>query len=479
MPQRGRVPVNSTQGLPHDWESERVVLGTLMGCMHIPHDVRRDLHDEYFSHERARYVWQAMCMIDAEGKPIDVVSVVDFLAAAPEVGGNSAFELAGGMAWVLALGQAGTIPDMLPGYIRKLREVHLRRQTVLAGTMMIEAARSSTVPATDLARAWDAAGERLRSADPSAREWVHMGDLAAEEAERMERRMRGERTGAIPTGMPALDAHLGGGLIPGDLVVLGGRPAMGKTAFALSMAIKAARVGVGVGIFSLELVESIAARRVLAQVAQVSSTVIKTGQDFDGRAPAVTDIRRVVEAVETIRGLPMMLNSRGGQSLADVRAGVRKVKAEMPTARLFVVDYLQIMALKSGRNDSRANALADTAQGLRNLAKEEDIAMLVLSQLNRDVDKRDSQKPCNADLRDSGGIEAAATHIWFPWRQSVLAPNDPALKDKAELLITKATDGPTGSVPFRWHGAYQEFAALEQRQEDAVDAQYRERGWYE
>lgn len=479
MPQRGRVPLNSTQGLPHDWQTERVVLGTLMGCMAIPPEVRREIGDEHFAHEQLRRVWQAMCAIDAEGKPVDVVSVLDYVLAMPPRSGRPYVEDCGGMAGLLALGQAGTMPDMLPGYTRKLREVHIRREAVIAATAMIEAARSSLVPVQDLARAWDAAGERLRSADPSAREWVHMGDLAAEEAERMERRMRGERTGAIPTGMPALDAHLGGGLIPGDLVVLGGRPAMGKTAFALSLAIKAARVGVGVGIFSLELVESIAARRVLAQVAQVSSTVIKTGQDFDGRAPTVTDIRRVVEAVETIRGLPMMLNSRGGQSLADVRAGVRKVKAEMPTARLFVVDYLQIMALKSGRNDSRANALADTAQGLRNLAKEEDIAMLVLSQLNRDVDKRDSQKPCNADLRDSGGIEAAATHIWFPWRQSVLAPNDATLKDKAELLITKATDGPTGSVPFRWHGAYQEFAALEQRQEDATDAQYRERGWYE
>lgn len=464
LPTRGG-PVTSVDGVPTDYQAERVVLGSCMAYgAEVFAAVADYLRPDDFAKPQHRIVWEAMGELIGRGDGISNTDVLEYLLRAPATASRLArIEEAGGASVVLGHQIEAVFPELVHGYARRVREYAVRAEIIAKAAALVESARSSAVTLSDLARSWDAAGEVLHRADPASAETVQIGEAAARVIQQTQARAEGRIEGVYPTGLAALDKHLGGGLQAGDLVIMGGRPAMGKTAFALSLALKASRRGTGVLVMSLELVESIAARRILAQESHVDGMTLKTGYDLQGRPISNDDFRRAIQAVDRLRDRPLWLNSRGGQSLSTIRAEARKQKRAHPELRIVVVDYLQIMAMGGGKNDSMHNRITETAQGLRNLGKEEGLAMVVLSQLKRDVDTREGQRPCNADLRDSGGIEAAATRIWFPWRPAVVTKAaDPR---EAKLLVTKNTDGTCEEVPFTWHGAYQEFADEEVERE--------------
>lgn len=349
-------------------------------------------------------------------------------------------------------------PEVAAAYRDRVISMAIRREMVLHAERLAEMARSPAVPMADVAREWDTAGERLRARPGADRGFRLVGDVAREVVEQAWERAYGATVGVFSTGFPALDAQLDGGLSVGDLAIIGGRPGMGKTAFALSMSRKAARKGTGVLVLSLELMASIAVRRVLAQESRLSTTLLKTGKHADGDPMNRREYERAMESAANLYGDRFYIGDKPALGLADVRSAIRTVKRECPELGIVIVDYIQIMSFTGRGSASTSNLVGDAAQRLRDMGKEEGVSIGALSQLNRATEDNLDKKPTPANLRDSGGLEAAASIILFPWRRGILNPNDPTIQEEAAIIVAKATDGKTGEVPFKWHAAYQEFA---------------------
>lgn len=464
---RTHTPREADEGLPHDHDTERIVVGSVMAYQGDGwEDLDRIAPAAAYAHTGWGRVWTVVGELRSKDQPCSAADVLGYFMRGEGLpAGVDAMALLNSSA-------SPMLAELLPRYARKVAEFHARRQAIMGAMAVIEMARSPAVEIVDLARTWDQQGEALRLQGGQAREWVSIGDLAADVLDTARDRAEGRWVGTVTTGYDQLDGKLGGGLVPGDLVIVGARPGMGKTAFAMSMMLKSARKGNAWGMFSLELMANIAARRLLAQQARVPSGLLKTGRYPDGSPMDVSHFRAATGGVEDLSRLPLWLCDKPAQSLAAIRSGIRRLKSETGKLSAVVVDYVQIMDFGGGRT-STADKIAVTVQGLRNVAKEEGVAVVALSQLRREVDNREAGKPMLSDLRDSGGIEAAATVVLFPWRETAKSGqlNRPA-SEKAEILIAKATDGETGSVPFTWYGAYQEFCEAEMRYDASGEGRY-------
>lgn len=464
-PEQGGVlislPANSLPPrLPLDAHAERGMVGAVL---HVNGEGFTDygLTGDHFADPGWRAVWETIGAMVAQGRPADAPSVVASMqrAALPLLDMvQDADQYRGALAIYHAATEA---PDdaVVAGYRQRVVEMALRRRAILNAEHLMAMARS---PAglDALNRAWDEAGEELRSRPGTDREYRSVGEVAKEVVDHAWRFSHGDRNGVFPTGMSRLDIFLDGGFVPGDLVIVGGRPAMGKSSFALSIARKASRVGTGVLILSLELMESIACRRILSQETRQPSVLLKRGFRPDGQVMSDQDYCDGMAGAERLCADPLWIMDRPSQSLADVRSVIRRVKSQHVGLGIIIIDYLQIMAMQGGRNQSTSVVIGDVAQALRNLAKAEGVAIMALSQLNRATETNRDQKPTLANLRDSGAIEAAATVVLFPWRE--ILPNAPS-GTPAILIVAKATDGKTGEVPFTWHSVYQEFVEEEEQ----------------
>lgn len=454
------------EDLPHDRRAERALVGAVLAAAGDNYeDVVKIVPTSAFYVSGWRLVMEAVGSLREANLAADGPSVVEYMMAKRvEDGGPPLVERVqwekerGPLAVLNAVADA-PLPVTVDGYARKIAELSVRRQAILDARRICALAESGVVPLADVRKQMEESAERMRTVEAGRPDWRHIGDVAIEVVDTMRAVMEGRPANVFTTGFDGLDKAFGGGLVPGDLMVVGGRPGHGKSAYVLSMAVRAAAKGVGSAIFSLELMESIAARRILAQRARVGSSVLKAGRYFDGTEISNADIESVVYAAHDLAHFPVWINDRPAQTLASIRAGIRKVKGRCPQLGHVIVDYLQIMAMTGSKSASLANVIADTAQALRNMAKEERVAISVLSQLGRDIEKRQDAKPRMSDLRDSGGIEAAATRILFPWRESMMNPTDQSLKDKATLILVKNTDGEANvEIPVRWNGVCQEFA---------------------
>jgi replicative DNA helicase len=293
---------------------------------------------------------------------------------------------------------------------------------------------------------------------------------------------RGGAVSGIPTGFYELDKKCAG-MHDGDLYIVAGRPGMGKTSLVLNMAVNVAtprtepidprdpygdppveRPGYGVAFFSLEMPREQLASRLLASEARVDVSKIRSG------ALRSEDWNRLTDAANRLSRLPMWLDDSPALTILDLRAKVRRLKAEierggddaLPAQRLglVVVDYLQLM---QGRKDaqSREQEISEMSRGLKQLAKEMSVPVLALSQLNRSVETRGTKdkRPQLSDLRESGAIEQDADMVLFIYRDEVYFP-DSAERGRAEIIIAKQRNGPTGKVDVRFDREYTRFDNL-------------------
>lgn len=418
------------------------------------------LHLEHFGDAGWRAVFATMAGLRAADRPSDPPAVVAAMQRQypNELAGLRDGEGYRGSRVVFRAAVDGPAPEVATAYRDRVIDMAIRREMVLHAERLAEMARSPAIPMVDVAREWDNAGERLRARPGADRGFRPVGDVAREVVDQAWERAYGKAIGVFSTGMPGLDASLDGGLVVGDLAIVGGRPGSGKSAFALSMARKASRKGTGVLVLSLELMASIACRRILAQEARLSTTLLKTGRHADGTPMNRAEYDRAMESAARLYADMLWIGDKPALSVADVRASIRKMKRECPELGIVMLDYIQIMAFPGAGRSSKADALGGAAQTLRDMGKEEGCAIVALSQLNRDTETNLDKKPTPANLRDSGGLEAAASIILFPWRRGLVTPNDTTVQEEACVIVAKATDGKTGEVPLKWHAAYQEFA---------------------
>jgi replicative DNA helicase len=262
---------------------------------------------------------------------------------------------------------------------------------------------------------------------------------------------QGQLTG-VSTGYNDLD-RMTAGLQPGDLVIVAGRPSMGKTTFALNIAEHAAiSANTPVAIFSMEMSREQLTMRMISSIGRVDQSHLRTGNFGD------EDWARINSAIAQMKSAPIYIDDSGALTPTEVRARARRLKRERGGLGLIVIDYLQLMQV-SGTKENRATEISEISRSLKALAKELQAPVIALSQLNRGVEQRTDKKPVMSDLRESGAIEQDADVIIMIYREEVYEPETPR-KGIADIIVTKQRNGPIGEVHLTFLGKYTRFENL-------------------
>src|SRR5919201_1303419 len=257
----------------------------------------------------------------------------------------------------------------------------------------------------------------------------------------------------VPTGFTDLDIRTAG-LQPGDLIIIAGRPSMGKTAFALNIAEHVAlhpSVRLPVAVFSMEMSASQLAMRMLSSIAKVDQHKLRTGRLTDEEWSQLT------EATGRLHEASIHVDETAALNALEVRARARRLKREYSKLGLVIVDYLQLMSASS-QGENRAAEISEISRSLKALAKELEVPVIALSQLSRAVEQRNDRRPMMSDLRESGAIEQDADVILFIYREEVYSPDKEEAKGRAEIIIGKQRNGPIGRVDLTFLGRFTRFA---------------------
>lgn len=426
---------NSPSNIPASLEAEQSVLG---GALIDPDALGRIAHlnlaPGHFYHHQHRVIWTAILYLDSKRQPFDVVTVADRLADAGQTDDS------GGIKYLNNLAQSVPSAANIARYAGIVIEKAMRR----AGLEAADQVRSIMLdPECSAADAMDRAAALFSPIQqaghrPEAR---HIGELVLQRTEHWEDLAAGNVSAGITTGLPLLDKALGGGLKGGKVIVLAARPGVGKTSLAIQVATACAGSGATALILSQEMPAADLADRTVANLGRVDMGALVAGK------LAGDDWTRITEAHEATRKLALYVDDQPGLTLLQIKAKARVMKRRHGLA-LLVVDYLQLCAGTSPR-DNRNAQIEEITRGLKTLAKELDITVLALAQLNRASTQRD--EPDLSDLRDSGAIEQDADTVLF-------------LHPKAELgegavlvaaLLPKNRQGPRGRFALEFNGRIQ------------------------
>jgi len=433
---------------PHSIEAEQSLLGGLLldntawdriADQVSEADFYRDDHRRIFSHIRK--------LVEL-GKPADVVTVHESIEKSNEV------EQTGGLAYLGEIANATPSAANIRRYAEIVRERAILRKLVSVGD---EIAASALNPAgRDAKQLLDEAEAKVfEIAEMGARSvqgFSPIAPLLGEVVDRIqtlyERDSASDVTG-IATGFHDLD-RLTSGLQPGDMIVIAGRPSMGKTAFALNIAEHVAIVErKPVAIFSLEMSGPQLAMRMLSSVGRLDQTKIRTGKLGDAEWDKMTN------ALGKLHDAPIHIDETGAINATDLRARARRLYRQCGGLGLIVIDYLQLMT-SVRQNENRATEISEISRSIKALAKELAVPVIALSQLSRKVEERNDKRPLMSDLRESGAIEQDADVIMMMYREEYYKP-DTNDKGIAEVIIGKQRNGPTGTVRLTFLGEYTKF----------------------
>ena len=426
----------------HDHAAEAAVLGAIM--LHVESfdrvlDVGLTVDAFHLAKHRATFA-----AMEAVAPEIDIVRVGGALSAED-------IERVGGWSWLSSLGSRCPSIKSAPEYAATiLRHASARR---LRGVLVEATERIDDGGALDAITAETAEGMDAAVGVSRREKWHTPEEDASDLIARLNN--PGQRT--ILTGFPALDEQTGG-FARGDLVIIAGRPSMGKSAFAYNVCDAVARRGQRVAAFSLEVTrDKVWVRRVSSR-AEVNSMWIRDHMN-DRRALGPEERERVHVAASELASEPMYIDDRRGVSVAYMAAACRRLRRRYGALDLIVVDYLQ---LATGSGDSREQEISSISRALKTLAGEEDCPVIALSQLNRKLESRTDKRPMMSDLRESGAIEQDADVIAFVYRHAVYVPecDDPEV---AEIIVRKQRDGTTGPIHLRWNAKFVRFESAPPR----------------
>jgi replicative DNA helicase len=449
---------------PQAEEAELSVLGAMMLEKEAVSKAIQHLDSTAFYKDSHQAIFRAMIQLFNEGQPIDQVSVIDRLKR------NKELDLAGGAYYVTGLVEATPSAANVEYYAQIVLERSLLRKLILASNEIQGEAYEATEGAFDILdraeqRIFSLSQNRLRGGfknfvDVLNRTFEHIDAIHNTEY----------HTTGIPTGLTGID-DLTSGFQDGELVIIAGRPGMGKTAFALTIARNAAvEYNIPVGIFSLEMADYQIAMRLLCAEARVNSHLVRTG-----KLPP-EQWQRLSLQTGRLAKAPIFIDDAPALSMMEVRAKGRRLKAEHDV-KMLIVDYLQLMRGPT-RSESRQQEISEISRGLKALSKELKIPVVALSQLSRAVENRaGSHRPQLSDLRESGAIEQDADVVLFIYRPIVYARKEESEKtledrNKAEIIVAKQRNGPTGKVDLVFIEDYARFETLAMRPEEIVETPF-------
>jgi replicative DNA helicase len=429
---------------PQNLEAESSVLGGILLENDAINVVLELLRPEDFYRESHRKIFRAMILLSDRGEPADVITLSECLK------GHNELDAVGGTAYLVSLADFVPTAANIAYYARIVREKAVLRSLITC--------------ATDIAtRGYEEQGnvdEFLDSAekvifDISEKKikasFVSVGEMIKDTLKTVEKLYeRKEMVTGVPTGYEDLD-KLTAGLQRADLIIVAGRPGMGKTAFALNIAANAAFNGTGAAIFSLEMAKEQLVLRMLCSEARVNSSKVRSGYLREGDFPLLA------KAAGKLHDAPIYIDDTPAISVLELRAKARRLlRDSSKKVGLIVVDYLQLMRGMANANN-REQEISEISRSLKALAKELNVPVIALSQLNRKVEDRTGRKPQMSDLRESGAIEQDADVIMFIYREELYDKNNDNIKGKAEVIVEKQRNGPTGIVNLTFLGEFTRF----------------------
>ncbi len=443
--------MDSELSAPHSLPAERAVLGALMLDPAQIDTVTELIHDEMFYREAHRKLFRLLLEIYDQDQSLDQLTVVERLLGTEEP------EDYGGAAYVSSLAEQVPTTQNVEHYAGIVRDKALRRALLEASQRIQEVVRTEA----DLEKALDLSESAVFSvsSERGSKDWHSLPSVIDLEFVRIEKnwQKRGSVTG-ITSGFVDLDEKLAG-FQDGDLIILAARPAMGKTALALNFVRHAAMEGgVAVGVFSLEMPRGQLATRMLCTEGKVDAGRVRRGTlRRDVEWPALAD------AAEVLHQAPIFIDDTPGLTVTQLRSKARRLKAEQPALGMLVVDYLQLMQGTGGPRESREQVISSISRGLKGLAKELNLPVIALAQLNRGVELRPEKRPLMADLRESGAIEQDADVVLFIYRDEYYLKDKSEKKGIAEIIVGKHRHGSTGSVELAFQGRFLRFDNLDVR----------------
>lgn len=445
---------------PHSMEAEQSVLGGLMQENSAWDRIADVVSDEDFYRPEHRLIFQAISVLVNENRPADVVTVQEYLSR------TDSSDTVGGLGYLIGLVQNTPSAANIRRYAEIVRERSILRQLVSVGT---DIAREAFAPqGKEAAQLLDEAENRVfqiaEQAQRASKGFLQMPELLAEVVERIDKlqdRANPDDVTGVATGFIDLDKKTSG-LQAGDLIIVAGRPSMGKTAFAVNIAENIAlNSHLPIAIFSMEMGAAQLVMRMLGSVARVDQSMLRQGRVND------EDWVRMGSAIERLSDAPIFIDETPGLSVLELRARARRLARQFNgKLGLIVIDYLQLMS-GSGRSDNRASELGEISRSLKALAKELNVPVIALSQLSRTVEQRTDKRPMMSDLRESGAIEQDADLIMFMYRDEYYYSDSPR-KGIAECIIGKHRNGPTGKVFLTWSGAFTKFDNSTYREDGEV-----------
>ncbi len=431
---------------PHNLEAEQAVLGSMLLSTEALEGALGMLKREDFHRPAHGRIFEAMLDLNSRAVPVDHLSVADRLDVKGEL------EASGGKPYLLELSSSVPTTANWSRYAEIVRRTSMLRQLIDAGTRVValgyDAPDEEASVVEEAERLiFDVTNKRVSSNFQDIKPLLKSSLERIEELARKDVHITGVRSG-----FTRLDELLSG-FHPGDLIILAARPSVGKTAFALNIAVEAARSGASVAIFSLEMSAEQLIQRVVGSEARINLQDIRTGRIRD------EDWRKIHDAMSRLHTLNIWVDDTPAISILEVRAKARRQLRDKPNG-FIIVDYLQLMQPQNRRAENRQVEIAEISRGLKILAKELKVPVLALSQLSREVEKRAGKRPQLSDLRESGAIEQDADVVMFIDRvtQHGAEPEEgrPPI-GTAEVIVAKHRNGPLGTIDLVFLENYTKF----------------------
>lgn len=435
--------------LPYSPEAEQSVLGAVLldpSCMDRIAEILP--RADYFYQENNALIYSVMLDMFTEGKPVDFVTVLDRLE------GTDGFDEANGKTYMLQLAQLVPSISNVEYYASIVRDKYDIRMLITTARNIIEDAASGTDATTLL----DSAEQRIFDIrrGKNMQGLQRIDEIIVDTFDRLDKLNSPDADlyRGVPTGIKELDDTITG-LNRTDFILLGARPGMGKTSFALNIARYAAvKAEKRVAFFSLEMSKEQLVSRLLSTEALVEGTKLKTGKLTED------EWIRVIEAGDILSKTQLYFDDNPSITVPEIKAKLRRLK----NVDLVIIDYLQLMT-SAKRIDNRVQEISDITRNLKIMAKELNVPVLTLSQLARDSEKRTNHRPVLSDLRDSGSIEQDADIVLFLYRDDYYhdseTPDEDADKNSSECIIAKNRHGETKTIPLHWQGEFMRFTAQE------------------
>ncbi|MDR3158718.1 MAG: replicative DNA helicase [Zoogloeaceae bacterium] len=442
---------------PHSIEAEQSVLGGLLLDNAVWDRLIGQIADADFYRDEHRRIFRQISALLGANQPADVLTVAEALENAGERAHT------GGLAYLGELANNTPSAANIVRYAEIVRERAIRRKLIAISDEI--AAKALNPQGCETRELLDEAEARIfEIAEKGARandSFVHIHPLLTQMIEHTQELFDSDNPGnitGIATGFADLDEKMSG-LQPGDLIVVAGRPSMGKTAFALNIAEHVAvREGLPVGVFSMEMGGSQLAMRMLASSARVDSQHLRTGRLHD------EEWEKIADAMKPLHNAPLYIDETGGLNPHELRSRARRLHSRNGSLGLIVIDYIQLMS-SVRQNENRATEVSEISRAIKSLAKELHVPVIALSQLSRKVEERTDKRPLMSDLRESGAIEQDADVIIMLYRDEYYNKEKSQFPGTAEAIIGKQRNGPTGTVRLAFLGEYTRFENLAQSQD--------------